>query len=257
MKIALIQTNLVWENPLVNRIHLQNKINNIIEPVDLIVLPEMFTTGFTMQPANKAESMQGESISWMITIAKTKRSAILGSIIIQENNQYYNRLLFIFPSGALQYYDKKHLFTLSGENKKYSSGKKRLIIDYMGYKICPLICYDLRFPVWSRNTVDYDVLIYIANWPEIRIKAWNVLLRARAIENMCYVVGVNRIGKDKNNNTYSGDSQIIDYLGNVLIHANHQENHFITTVDKTKMLDIRHKMNFLKDQDSFNLEGDL
>lgn len=257
MKIALIQTHLIWENPSVNRIHLQHKINNIIDPIDLIILPEMFTTGFTMQPENQAETMHGETIPWMIHNAKTKHCAILGSIIIQENNQYYNRLLFVFPSGTLQYYDKKHLFTLAGEDKKYSSGNKRLIVDYMGYKICPLICYDLRFPVWSRNTIDYDILIYVANWPQTRIDAWNTLLRARAIENMSYVIGVNRIGEDKNNNIYSGNSKVIDYLGNVLIDANHQEDHFIIALDKSKMVDARNKMNFLKDQDSFSLEGVL
>ena len=199
MKVAIIQTALIWENPNANRIQFEEKIRGIEQNVDLIVLPEMFSTGFTMNPETVAETMNGETISWMQTLAKHKNSAITGSLVIVENGKYYNRLVFVLPSGEIKHYDKRHLFSLAGEEKVYTKGKTKLIIEYKGFKICPLICYDLRFPVFSRNVEDYDVLLYVANWPKPRINAWNALLKARAIENMCYVVGVNRIGEDQNN----------------------------------------------------------
>ncbi len=199
MKIALIQSSLFWENPNANRNHFEEKINAIDEEVDLIVLPEMFSTGFTMNPSAVSETMQGETVLWLQSLAEAKNSAITGSLVIQENNNFYNRLLFVFPSGEIQFYDKRHLFTLAGEDKIYTSGKDKLIVEYKGWKICPLVCYDLRFPVFARNVEEYDVLIYVANWPESRITAWDALLKARAIENMSYTIGVNRVGKDNNN----------------------------------------------------------
>ncbi len=220
MKVAIIQTALIWENPNANRIQFEEKIRGIEQNVDLIVLPEMFSTGFTMNPETVAETMNGETISWMQTLAKHKNSAITGSLVIVENGKYYNRLVFVLPSGEIKHYDKRHLFSLAGEEKVYTKGKTKLIIEYKGFKICPLICYDLRFPVFSRNVEDYDVLLYVANWPKPRINAWNALLKARAIENMCYVVGVNRIGEDQNNHVYNGNSQVIDYLGETLDEAN-------------------------------------
>ncbi len=217
MKIALIQSPLVWENPTANRNHFEEKINAIAEKVDLIVLPEMFTTGFTMNPAAVAETMEGETIQWLQLVAKVKNSAITGSLIIKEKNNYYNRLVFVFPSGEIQFYDKRHLFTLAGEDKVYTSGNQKLIVDYLGWKICPLICYDLRFPVFARNIEDYDVLIYVANWPKPRINAWDILLKARSVENMCYTIGVNRTGLDDNNLEYVGHSQTADFLGNYIL----------------------------------------
>ena len=255
MKVALIQSSLFWENPSLNRNYFEEKINAISEQVDLIVLPEMFTTGFTMNPKNLAETMQGETIQWLQSLAKSKNSAITGSLIIEENNNYYNRLVFVFPAGEIQFYDKRHLFTLAGEDKVYTSGIEKLIIDYKGWKICPLICYDLRFPVFARNTEDYDLLIYVANWPKTRINAWDILLKARSVENMCYTIGVNRIGFDDNNLEYVGHSQAIDFLGNYILEPQKTEGIFIVKLNKEKLLETRNKLGFLNDSDSFELNS--
>lgn len=251
MKVALIQTDIIWEDTERNRINFEEKINTIVADVDLIVLPEMFTTGFSMHPERVAETMDGKSILWLQALAKSKNKAITGSLIIKENNNFYNRLVFVFPSGEIQYYDKRHLFSLAGEDKVYTSGAKRLIVEYKGWKICPLICYDLRFPVFSRNTEGYDLLLYVASWPKPRINAWDALLKARAIENMCYTVGVNRIGEDGNKYPYSGHSQVIDFLGNAIIEPSNEEGVFITSVDKQPLLETRNKLGFLDDQDIF------
>ena len=253
MKIALIQSSLVWENPKANRNNFEDKINAISEKVDLIVLPEMFTSGFTMNPKDVCEAIDGETVLWLKLIAKAKNSAITGSLIIKENNNYYNRLVFVFPSGEIQFYDKRHLFTLAGEEKVYTSGIKKLIIDYLGFKICPLICYDLRFPVFSRNTEEYDVLLYVANWPKVRINAWDALLKARAIENISYTIGVNRVGIDNNKLEYTGHSQIIDFSGNYLLEPQENEDIYITTLHKNNLLDFREKFGFLNDKDSFTV----
>jgi omega-amidase len=260
MKIALIQSSLYWENPKGNRNYFEEKINSITDQVDLIVLPEMFSTGFTMNPINVAETMKGETIQWMKSLAKAKNFTITGSVVIKEKNNFYNRLLFVFPSGEIQFYNKRHLFSLAGENKVYTSGIEKLIVNYLGWKICPLICYDLRFPVFSRNTEDYDVLIYVANWPKTRINAWDILLKARAVENMCYVVGVNRIGFDKavplgeSNLEYVGHSQAIDYLGNSILAPQEIEGVFVVELHKEKLLETRKEFNFLNDRDSFELK---
>ena len=253
MKIALVQAQLLWENPKQNRKYFENKINAIAENVDLIVLPEMFTSGFTMNPKEVAETMQGETLLWLQALAKAKNSAITGSLVIQENGKYYNRLVYVFPSGEVKTYDKKHLFTLAGEEKMYTSGIEKVIIDYKGFKICPLICYDLRFPVFARNTEEYDVLIFVANWPKPRINAWDALLKARAIENMCYTIGVNRIGTDQNQHDYLGHSQAIDFLGNYLIEPQETEGVFITNLDKNALLETRQKFGFLNDRDVFKM----
>jgi len=253
MKIALIQTELSWENPNENKALLQEKINAISQYVDLIVLPEMFTSGFTMNPKNIAQSMQGEAISWLKETAKDKDCAITGSLVIEENGNYFNRLVFVFPNGEIQTYDKRHLFTLAGEDKVYTAGKDKLIVDYKGFKICPLICYDLRFPVFARNVEDYDVLIYVANWPKPRVNAWDILLKARAVENMSYVIGVNRVGFDENNHEYVGHSQAVDFLGNYLQEPQEIEGVFIVELDKTELIETREKLNFLNDRDEFKL----
>lgn len=253
MKIALIQTELSWENPNENKALLQEKINAISQYVDLIVLPEMFTSGFTMNPENVAQTMQGEAISWLKETAKDKDCAITGSLVIEENGNYYNRLVFVFPSGEIQTYDKRHLFTLAGEDKVYTAGKDKLIVDYKGFKICPLICYDLRFPVFARNVEDYHVLIYVANWPKPRVNAWDILLKARAVENMSYVIGVNRIGIDENNHEYVGHSQAVDFLGNYIQEPQEIEGVFIVELDKNGLLETREKLNFLNDRDEFQI----
>ena len=253
MKIAILQTALVWENPAANRIHFEEKINSIGEPVDLIVLPEMFTSGFTMHPNLVAETMNGVTVLWLKNIAKTKNCAITGSLVIVENGNLYNRMVFVFPNGEIQHYDKKHLFTLAGEDKIYTSGKEKVIVNYKDFKICLQVCYDLRFPVFSRNTENYDLLIYVASWPKVRTNAWDILLKARAVENVSYVIGVNRIGTDNNNFEYIGHSQIIDELGNFILKPTENEGVFIADFDKNKMLETRNKLNFLDDRDYFDL----
>ena len=254
MKIALIQSSLFWENPKENRNHFEEKINGITNEVDLIVLPEMFTTGFTMNPSAVFETMQGETITWLKHLAKAKNTAITGSLVITENDTFYNRLVFVFPSGEIQFYDKRHLFTLAGEDEIYTAGIKKIIVEYKGWKICPLICYDLRFPVFSRNVEDYDVLIYVANWPEIRIKAWDALLKARAIENLSYTIGVNRIGQDDKKFEHNGHSQAINFLGDYVLEPIETEGVFIVELDKAELISARKKLNFLNDQDSFVLK---
>jgi predicted amidohydrolase len=255
MKVALIQSSLFWENPIANRNYFEEKIIAITEKVDLIVLPEMFTTGFTMNPKDVAETMQGKTILWLQSLAKAKNSAITGSLIIEENSNYYNRLVFVFPSGEIQFYDKRHLFTLAGEDKVYTSGKEKLIVEYKGFKICSLVCYDLRFPVFARNVEDYDLLIYVANWPKPRINAWDILLQARAVENMCYTIGVNRIGYDASNFEYVGHSQVVDFLGNYILEPQEIEGVFIVELNKEKLLETRKKFGFLNDRDSFELKS--
>lgn len=251
MKVALIQAPLYWENPTENRSYFENKILNLLEKPDLIVLPEMFTSGFTMQPATVAETMDGATVLWMKTVAKSQKCALVGSLVITENDLFFNRLLFVFPDGALSFYDKKHLFTLAGEHNFYTAGRSKLVVDYMGFRICPLICYDLRFPVFSRNTTAYDVLIYVANWPQTRINAWDILLKARAVENMSYVLGVNRVGTDHHNLVYTGHTQAVDFLGENLIAPQETEGVFMTTLDLKKLNDSRQKLGFLNDKDAF------
>jgi len=253
MKVAVIQSHLFWENADQNRMQFEEKINAITENVDLIVFPEMFSTGFTMNPIAVAEPMNGATVLWLQTLAKSKNSAIIGSLVIKESNNYYNRLVFVFPSGEIKHYDKRHLFTLAGEDKMYTAGNKKIIIEYKGFKICPLICYDLRFPVFARNVEEYDLLIYVANWPKPRITAWNVLLKARAIENMCFTIGVNRIGEDDNHHEYTGHSQVLDCLGNYLVEPQETEGIFSVVLDKNKMLETRAKFGFLNDKDAFTV----
>jgi predicted amidohydrolase len=253
MKIAIIQSNLLWEAPEDNRFLLYKKITEVKEDVDLIVLPEMFTSGFTMNPDQIAEQMNGETVIWMKDIAKQRNCAIMGSVVIEGNGDYYNRLLFIFPSGEIEAYDKKHLFSVAGEDIKYKAGKSKIIVEYLGFKICPLICYDLRFPVFSRNVEKYDILIYVANWPNTRISAWDILLRARAVENQCFTIGVNRVGEDNNQLLYNGHSQAIDFSGNYLLEPQEKEGVFIVELDKNRMLSSRKSLNFLNDRDDFIL----
>ncbi|WP_299118827.1 amidohydrolase [uncultured Tenacibaculum sp.] len=252
LKIALIQSDLVWENPTENKNRFQEKIMAISDTIDLIILPEMFTTGFSMTPENIAETMEGNTVNWMLKLAKEKNCAITGSIIITENNNYYNRLLFVHPSGKIDSYDKKHTFTLAGEHEVYTAGKTKNIIDYKGWKICPLICYDLRFPVWARNTENYDLLLYVASWPKPRVEAWDSLLKARAIENMSYTIGVNRVGVDANNYEYNGNSVAYDMLGNCIDKKNNNEEvSIMIELDKKSQLKIRNRFRFLEDQDNF------
>ena len=254
LNIVGIQTDLVWENPTKNLTYFEKTIKSLPKNIDLVVLPEMFTTGFTMNPKNVAEKMDGFSVSWMKRMAKKHEIAIVGSLVILEDEKYYNRLVFVHPSQKIEFYNKRHSFSLAGEDKVFTSGNEKLIIDFKGWKICPLICYDLRFPVWARNTDNYDLLLFMANWPVARIKAWKTLLKARAIENMSYVIGVNRTGKDANNYEYSGDSLIIDYLGDELSSLKKNEVDIVNaTLFKDKQNKVRKKLGFLNDKDSFTI----
>jgi len=262
LTITLIQTNLYWENKKANLEMLSKKIEGIGEKTEVIVLPEMFSTGFSMNAELLAEDMTGETIQWMRKIANEKKIALTGSIIIkdpptndQDNNKYYNRLIWMLPNGEYGIYDKRHLFAYGNEHTKFSSGNKRLIASVKGWKINLQICYDLRFPVWSRQTAsaEYDLLVYVANWPEQRIHAWKTLLQARAIENQCYVIGVNRIGDDGNEIHYSGESLIIDPLGKILYTKKDEEAVFTYTLQKENLIEVRKKFPFLNDADSFNI----
>ncbi len=255
LKTALFQVDLEWEDPAANLRKFSERIQDLDEQVDLIVLPEMFSTGFSMNAEALAETTAGPTVSWMRKTAMDKNTALTGSVIIKEKNHFYNRLFFIFPDGNYKTYDKRHTFTLAKEDQTYTAGKERLIVEYKGWKICPLICYDLRFPVWARNTSDYDLLIYVANWPETRIHAWDILLQARAIENMSYCIGVNRTGNDGNDYKYNGHTAVYDCLGKELF-ENSRSGEFteIVSLDKSHIRETREKLKFLQDRDSFSLD---
>lgn len=253
MKIAVFQTKLAWENPAVNRKFIEEYFLNEDEPFDLFILPEMFTSGFTMNPSAVAEPMDGETMTWLKGLAKAKNCAITGSLVIKEYGNFYNRMVFIFPSGEVQFYNKRHLFTLAGEEKVYTKGTKKVIVNYNNWNICLQVCYDLRFPVFVRNVENYDLILYVANWPKPRINAWDSLLKARAIENMCYTIGVNRIGEDSNQLEYPGHSQVIDFLGNNMLNCESDLGVFVCELDKVQQLATRQKLNFLNDKDDFSL----
>ena len=252
LKIALVQSVLHWEDPIANRAMFNDKIEQIEKDIDVIVLPEMFTTGFTMSPQNIASEEGSITLNWMKDIAARKNSAIIGSIVYNEKQTYFNRLFFVKPNGEIFTYDKRHTFTLAGEHKKYQSGKQRLVVAYKGFNFCPLICYDLRFPVWSRNTENIDILLYSANWPSPRINAWDALLKARAIENMVFCIGVNRIGEDNEGHEYPGHTSMYSPLGNELA-LSKKEEILIVEVTKNEIEKLRSKLTFLEDRDQFNL----
>jgi omega-amidase len=262
LKITAIQTMLYWQDHKKNRTHFNDLIHPI-ENTDIIVLPEMFSTGFTMQPELCAEIENGESLQWMQTTAKSKQIAIVGSISTKTNTGFYvNRCYFVFPNGTFQFYDKRHLFRMGNEHLHYQNGKEKVIIDYNGWKILLQVCYDLRFPVFAKNifdkakkTWDYDVILYPANWPQRRNYAWSSLLVARAIENQAYVVGLNRIGEDGNQINHSGDSIILNYLGEPLAKADVGKQYIISaTLDKAELEDYRTKFPIGLDADTFQLE---
>lgn len=255
LNIAIIQTDIVWESSTESLAKLNDKIIELDPSVELMILPEMFATGFTINVKKVKQAMDGEIVSWIKKTAIEKKVAIYGSVVIEDNHNFYNRAIFAFPNGDIEYYDKKHLFTLAGEDKFFSSGIVRKVITYKGWKIMPLVCYDLRFPVWSRNDLDYDLVLYTANWPERRIYAWNTLLKARAIENMSYVVGTNRVGTDGNNIIYSGESTIINPMGEEILGLpKYTEDIKNMTLNKEEQNNIRKKLSFLDDQDSFKIK---
>lgn len=257
LKITLIQTHLFWEDKGANLALLEQKIVNLEEPTEVVILPEMFTTGFSMQPTLHAETMEGPSVQWMRRIAMTQKIILTGSLIIEENGHYYNRLIWMLPNGEFGYYDKRHLFAFAGEDQIYTAGNKRLIASVKGWKINLQICYDLRFPTWARQAApnEYDVLVYVANWPEKRSHAWKTLLVARAIENQAFVVGVNRVGLDGKNIAHSGNSMVVGPLGEVLYHSADQESVFQITLQRDELEQTRAQFPFWKDADFFTIQS--
>ena len=261
LTFTLIQTQLVWEDKKKNLAMLSEKIAGIKKASQVIVLPEMFTTGFSMNAETLAETMDGITMQWMTSMAKESRSAIVGSFIVKELNSFYNRLVWMLPNGQFGYYDKRHLFAYGGEHQHYASGNKRFIAAANGWKLNLQICYDLRFPVWARQQTpahekiapEYDVLVYVANWPERRSLAWKTLLTARAIENQCYVIGVNRVGEDGNGVYHSGNSMVVDPLGKILYHCADVEDCFTIKLDKNELVETREKFPFWKDGDYFSI----
>ena len=262
LQLILLQYDIAWEDPKANKEHLETVFTELPAHIDLVVLPEMFTTGFTMTPANRAETMDGPTLQWLQRWSNQLNAAICGSLIIKEGMAYYNRFVFVSPSGEVTTYDKRHLFHMAGEGDQYTQGSNREIIEYRGWKILPQICYDLRFPVFSRNTQDYDLVIYVANWPKARVKAWDTLLQARAIENMSYVIGVNRIGCDGNKLEYVGHSAAYDLLGDKISEELALSN-TLTLAKKVQLFQVkvskefisatRSKLPFLQDRDGFSL----
>ena len=259
LTISIIQTTLYWENKTANLLMFEQKIKAIEERTEIVVLPEMFSTGFSMNNLLLAEDMNGETVNWMKRVAAENKIILTGSVIIKENENFYNRLIWMLPNGEYGVYDKRHLFGFGNETEHYSAGNKRLIASVKGWKINLQICYDLRFPVWARqkplesNEPEYDVLIYVANWPERRSHAWKTLLCARAIENQSYVVGVNRVGDDGNKIYHSGNSMVIDPAGAVLYHKADDEDVFTITLEKEPLAEFRTKFPFLKDGDHFSI----
>lgn len=255
--ISAVQTELHWEHISANLEMIANKVALLKGTTQIVVLPEMFTTGFSMNPAPMAEDMSGQTVSRMKEIARENKVILTGSIIAKEENAFYNRMIWMQPDGVFGFYDKRHLFGFSGEDKRYSAGNKRLITSALGWRFNLQVCYDLRFPVWARHSnpekPEYDVLIYVANWPEVRSHAWKSLLVARAIENQCYVVGVNRCGKDGNNIYYSGDTMIVDPFGEIISQISNEEGILTYTLKRDVLKNAREKFPFLKDGDYFKL----
>jgi len=299
LTITLIQPDLYWEDKAANLGHFETLIGGIKEKTQLVILPEMFSTGFSMRPADLAETMDGPTVAWMKQTAARKKIILTGSLIIEEEGQYYNRLIWMLPNGQYGMYDKRHRFAYAGEDEHYTPGHRRLIASVNGWKVNLLVCYALRFPVFSRQqmqrppdpaagspdpatssqqpsgpaastgpqqappaprpdpvpvTPEYDLLVYVANWPERRSHAWKTLLQARAIENQAYVAGVNRVGNDGNNIYHSGDSMVIDPLGEVLYHAHKEESVFTCTLQREKLEEVRTRLPFWKDADQFRIE---
>lgn len=250
----MVQTQLHWEDKSANIQMLTKKLQDVNSNTDLVILPEMFTTGFSMKPELYSESMEGSTVNWMRNMADQLNCVITGTLIIEESGNFFNRLVWMRPDGSYSFYDKRHLFSLAGEENHYSAGKNRLVVDIKGFKIMPLICYDLRFPVWCRNDLDYDLAIFVANWPEKRSFFWSQLLVARAIENQSFVVGLNRVGFDGNQISHSGNSICLGPLGNSIkeIDSGKEELAFVQ-ITKAELKSVRDQFKFLNDKDDFNI----
>lgn len=253
LNVALLQANLVWEDKQANLQKLEQMLEKVPDDVHLVMLPEMFSTGFSMKPEAFAEPEDGPAVQWLQEQAARARKVLTGSLIIEEGGRYYNRLFWMRPDGSYETYSKRHLFSMAGEEKHYAPGQDILITELNGWRICPMVCYDLRFPVWTRNVQDYHVLLFVANWPERRVKHWQVLLQARAIENQCYCLGVNRVGEDGNGVDHSGHSGAYSPAGEELAFASHQETVLLASLDWQAMQKVRRYMPFLQDRDRFDL----
>jgi omega-amidase len=255
LRITLVQINLKWENCEQNLATISKELSGLKKSAtDLIILPEMFTTGFTMNASAVAETMNGKAVAFMKKLAKEKNAAVCGSLVIEDKKKFYNRLVWVNSHADVSHYNKRHLFRMAHEHLTYSSGTKKLVVELKGWKICPLVCYDLRFPVWSRTKGDVDLLIYVANWPARRAFAWKQLLIARAIENQCYVAGVNRVGKDGNGIAYTGDSVALDPLGSKLSSIGTGKKLVLTVNLNYKMLaEYRKSFPVSLDADDFKL----
>jgi predicted amidohydrolase len=252
--ITILQPDIVWEDKDANMLQYEKMIAGITGQKQIVVLPEMFSTGFSMAPDRLAEPMDGKTVRWMADMAVKNKCIMAGSLIIEEDGKYYNRLLWVQPNGKIGHYDKRHLFGFAGEDKHYTRGDVRQIVSVNGWRINLQVCYDLRFPVWARNQSDeYDVLLYVANWPQQRSIAWKTLLQARAIENMSFVIGVNRVGKDDKNNNYSGASSIFGPLGELIWQGDDKVAYHTVTLNKQALLKAREDYPFLQDRDQFIL----
>lgn len=255
LKVTTFQAYLFWENIEKNLSNLALRLTSLRLKTDLIVLPEMFNTGFTMNAEKCAEEMDGITMKWMLEQAKEYECVVTGSLIIKEEGKYYNRLIWMRPDGTYEKYDKRHLFTLAKEEKTFTAGKEKIVIELKGWKICPMICYDLRFPIWSRNVdKDYDVLLYVASWPDSRIEHWQKLIPARAIENQSFVIGVNRVGYDGNEIYHPGGSMCISPSGEVVYYKPENEDLFTFTIYPSDLIENRDKFNFLDDADKFIIQ---
>jgi predicted amidohydrolase len=253
LNITVVQPDIIWEDKAANLAHYTSLISSITGTKEVVVLPEMFSTGFSMAPERLAEGMDGQTVAWMRETARAHRIILTGSVIIEDGGAYYNRLIWMQPDGMYSTYDKRHLFGYADEDSHYSAGSRKLIVQVKGWRICPLVCYDLRFPVWARNAPgsEYDVLLYVANWPQRRSLAWKTLLQARAIENQAYCIGVNRIGEDAKGITYSGDSSIFDPLGENLWQESGNSVVHTLTLSRQKLEETRSHFPFLGDADKF------
>ncbi len=253
LKVSLVQTALAWESPADNVAYFDNLLNGF--QTDLVVLPEMFSTGFSMSSAQLAESMEGPTIDWMLGKAKSLAAIVCGSLIIEEHGDYFNRFIWMPPNGNVSYYDKRHLFRMSTENDHYTRGSEHLILEINGFRVCPQVCYDLRFPVWSRNDDSYDLLLYVANWPAARREHWCSLLKARAIENLSFVVGVNRVGTDGNGIDYSGDSVVHDFNGTALLEMGTEVAVKTVSLDRSALVEYRDNFPAYLDADVYTIKS--
>jgi omega-amidase len=248
MEVGLVQMDIQWEDKESNLSYIQELILTNKHKLDLIVLPEMFSTGFTMNAKDLAEEMNGPTVAWMLDLSKTKQVALCGSLIISHQNRFYNRFIWVEPDGKIRYYDKKHLFALAGEDHIYSQGMETNVFSYQAWRVCPQICYDLRFPEWQRSALPFDLLVFVASWPDKRLDAWRHLLKARAIENQCYVIGVNRLGTDGNNLSYSGSSLVIGPDGSIVLDAEQASGIFVSSMFFPALQQLRESLPFLKDR---------